>query len=197
VTHYEVLGVPRTATPAEVRRAYLDLARRHHPDYHTKAGGSGLAAAEQEMRRINEAWQVLGDDDRRRRYDLELLDAEGPEPVWDARVGRAHPDFVPFDEGDDDPDDWMVDWDDERPGWARYVAEHDTPYAGARPVPRWQQLAPVALLGVALATMALGLVVNLPPLLGFGVVLLVFAGVAFVLTPMLAVMRGHDPDPER
>src|SRR3954469_21077375 len=47
---YEVLGVPPTATPEEIRRAYLALARRHHPD----AGGSA-----DEMRRLNEAWSAL------------------------------------------------------------------------------------------------------------------------------------------
>jgi hypothetical protein len=50
VTPYEVLGVPRTATAEEIRRAYLTLARRHHPD----AGGSA-----DEMRRLNEAWSAL------------------------------------------------------------------------------------------------------------------------------------------
>jgi hypothetical protein len=47
---YEVLGVSPGATPEEIRRAYLALARRHHPD----AGGSV-----DEMRRLNEAWAAL------------------------------------------------------------------------------------------------------------------------------------------
>jgi DnaJ domain len=47
---YEVLGVPPSATAEEIRRAYLALARRHHPD----AGGSAEA-----MRRLNEAWSAL------------------------------------------------------------------------------------------------------------------------------------------
>jgi hypothetical protein len=47
---YEVLGVPPNATPDEIRRAYLALARRHHPD----AGGTA-----DEMRRLNEAWAAL------------------------------------------------------------------------------------------------------------------------------------------
>jgi len=47
---YEVLGVRPDATPDEIRRAYLTLARRHHPD----AGGDP-----EEMRRLNEAWSAL------------------------------------------------------------------------------------------------------------------------------------------
>lgn len=47
---YEVLGVDPGATPDEVRRAYLALARRHHPD----AGGDAAA-----MRQVNEAWRSL------------------------------------------------------------------------------------------------------------------------------------------
>ena len=47
---YEVLGVSPSATPDEIRRAYLALARRHHPD----AGGSV-----DEMRRVNDAWAAL------------------------------------------------------------------------------------------------------------------------------------------
>jgi len=189
VTHYEVLGVARTATAAQVRRAYLDLARRHHPDFHTSAGGSGLAAAQREMQRINEAWLVLGDPDRRSTYDLELHVAQGPPPVWDPKAGGAHVDFVPLHDDDDDDLDPRGRLDPED--------EDDTPYHGARPVPRWQQLLPVGLLLSAIGTMLLGLVVNLPPLLGLGAMMLVLAGLSFVITPMLAVMRGYDPNPEK
>lgn len=194
MTHYEVLGVSRAATAAQVRRAYLDLARRHHPDFHTSTGGSSLAAAEREMQRINEAWLVLGDPKRRGAYDLELHETEPPSPVWDPKSGRAHPDFVPLHDDDDDDDDHAG-----RPGYGRFDPDDDddTPYEGARPVPRWQQLLPVGLLLTAIATMLLGLVVNLPPLLGLGVMLLVVAGLSFVVTPMLAVMRGYDPNPDK
>lgn len=195
VTHYEMLGVSRSATAAQVRRAYLDLARRHHPDFHTSTGGPSLAAAEREMQRINEAWLVLGDPKRRGAYDLELHETEPPPPVWDPKSGRAHPDFVPLHDDDEDDDD---DGHAGRPRFGRDPDdEDDTPYEGARPVARWQQLLPVGLLLAAIAAMLLGLVVNLPPLLGLGVMLLVVAGLSFVIIPMLAVMRGYDPNPEK
>lgn len=61
-THYDVLGVARTARVEDIRRAYRALARDHHPDRH---GGRTTT----EMVRINEAWRVLSDAQRRQRYD--------------------------------------------------------------------------------------------------------------------------------
>jgi len=58
---YAVLGVGRTATATEIKAAYRALVKRHHPD----AGGDS-----QRMLALNAAWEVLGDRDRRRRYDL-------------------------------------------------------------------------------------------------------------------------------
>ena len=62
--YYQVLGVPRDATAADIKRAYRKLARRHHPDVNT-----GDAAAEQRFKEVNEAHEVLGDPATRRRYD--------------------------------------------------------------------------------------------------------------------------------
>jgi hypothetical protein len=63
VTHYQLLGVLPTASTAEIRAAYLQLARRWHPD----AGGSA-----DRMRALNAAWAVLGDTRRRDEYDAAL-----------------------------------------------------------------------------------------------------------------------------
>ena len=62
--YYEVLGVPRDAAPADIKTAYRKLARRYHPDVNT-----GDAAAEKRFKEVNEAHEVLGDPDKRRRYD--------------------------------------------------------------------------------------------------------------------------------
>ena len=94
-THYEVLGVPPTATQAALRDAYVVLARRHHPDV---AGGDAAR-----MRAINAAWATLGDPERRARYDRSLAG-------WPA-AGSATT--------DDDPgevlDDLLADLDDDTP----------------------------------------------------------------------------------
>lgn len=58
--YYQILGVPRTATAAEIKKAFRKLARTHHPD----AGGD-----EAKFKEINEAYEVLSDDKKRELYD--------------------------------------------------------------------------------------------------------------------------------
>lgn len=62
--YYAVLGVPRTASAAEVKKAFRKLARQHHPD--TKPGDT---AAEHKFKEINEANEVLRDPAKRKQYD--------------------------------------------------------------------------------------------------------------------------------
>ena len=62
--YYAVLGVPKTATDAEIKRAYRKLAREHHPDLNAND-----KAAEARFKEINEANEVLGDPAKRRKYD--------------------------------------------------------------------------------------------------------------------------------
>ena len=65
INYYEVLGVPREASQAEIRNAYRKLAKERHPDY---PGGSA-----EEFSRLQEANAVLSDPNRRRQHD-EALD---------------------------------------------------------------------------------------------------------------------------
>jgi curved DNA-binding protein len=62
--YYAILGVPKTASDAEIKRAYRKLARKHHPDLNP-----GDKTAETKFKEINEANEVLGDPDKRRKYD--------------------------------------------------------------------------------------------------------------------------------
>ncbi|CAN5590045.1 DnaJ C-terminal domain-containing protein [soil metagenome] len=62
--YYAVLGVPRTASQADIKKAFRKLARQHHPDVN-----KGDAAAEQRFKEINEAHAVLGDPEKRKAYD--------------------------------------------------------------------------------------------------------------------------------
>ena len=75
-TLYDVLGVTPTADAGEVRRAYLSRARESHPDRYIDAPTDQRNDAERRMREVNEAWNILGNPRRRRRYDLELMPAE-------------------------------------------------------------------------------------------------------------------------
>jgi len=62
--YYEVLGVRRGASEAEIKRVYRKLARKHHPDVNP-----GDKAAEAKFKEITEAYEVLGDPEKRRAYD--------------------------------------------------------------------------------------------------------------------------------
>lgn len=61
--YYEVLGVSRTATEEEIKKAYRKMAMKYHPDINKDPG------AEDKFKEINEAYEVLGDEKKRRNYD--------------------------------------------------------------------------------------------------------------------------------
>ena len=63
--HYEVLGVGPSANRQEIRRAYRKKAFDNHPDRNKSPG------AEDRLKEINEAYEVLSDDGKRAQYDLE------------------------------------------------------------------------------------------------------------------------------
>lgn len=72
--YYQLLGVNKTATKEEIKKAFHKLAHKHHPD---KAGGD-----EARFKEINEAYQVLSDDQKRRQYDTygDAFGGGGPGP---------------------------------------------------------------------------------------------------------------------
>src|SRR5512141_84824 len=62
--YYATLGVPRTASQADIKKAFRKLARQHHPD-----ANKGNPAAEGRFKEINEANEVLSDPEKRKLYD--------------------------------------------------------------------------------------------------------------------------------
>lgn len=65
--YYSVLGVNRGASQEAIKKAFRKLARTYHPDH---VQGAGKAAAEEHFKEINEAYEVLGDPEKRKKYDL-------------------------------------------------------------------------------------------------------------------------------
>ncbi len=61
--YYEILGVKRGAAQDEIKKAYRKLARKFHPDVNKNAG------AEEQFKKVSEAYDVLGDQEKRKKYD--------------------------------------------------------------------------------------------------------------------------------
>ncbi|MGY1455461.1 molecular chaperone DnaJ [Streptomyces sp. SS8] len=91
--YYKVLGVPKDATEAEIKKAYRKLAREFHPD-----ANKGDARAEERFKEVSEAHDVLGDPKRRKEYDeaRALFGAGG----FRAGPGAGGPGGFNFDLGD-------------------------------------------------------------------------------------------------
>lgn len=62
--YYEILGVPRTASEADIKKAFRKLAREFHPDV-----AKNKKQAEEKFKEVNEAYEVLGDPGKRKKYD--------------------------------------------------------------------------------------------------------------------------------
>lgn len=78
---YKVLGVDKTATAEDIRKAYRRLAKKHHPDLNP-----GDKSAEEQFKKVSAAYDLLSDAEKRARFDRGEIDAEGNErargPTW-------------------------------------------------------------------------------------------------------------------
>ena len=91
--YYEVLGVPRSASAEDIRKAYRKLARRYHPDVNRDD-----KSAEEQFKEINEAYQVLSDQEKRKKYDelgpnWKAGSDFTPPPGWDGGSRTEFRDF--------------------------------------------------------------------------------------------------------
>jgi curved DNA-binding protein len=80
--YYQTLGVSRTASAAEIKKAFRNLARQYHPDV-----AKDKRTAEGKFKEVNEAYEVLGDPDKRQKYDQLGADWKSgaefrPPPDW-------------------------------------------------------------------------------------------------------------------
>ena len=71
---YEILGVARTASPEDIRKAYRRLAKKLHPDLNP-----GNKESEERFKEVASAYDLLSDPDKRQRFDSGEIDASGAE----------------------------------------------------------------------------------------------------------------------
>lgn len=93
-TYYTVLGLTRTASDAEIKKAYRRLAKLYHPDKNP-----GYAPAEEKFRQITEAYETLSAQEKRFWYDRKL----DVEAAQSAENEPPPPQFSPYDHPDDVP----------------------------------------------------------------------------------------------
>ena len=101
---YSILGVPKTTDQKELKKAYRRLARKYHPDLHP---GEKKVGMEKKFKELNEAYEVLGDEETRRKYDQYGPNWKEGEAYERARqqAGGAYPGWQPhpgFSQGSGD-----------------------------------------------------------------------------------------------
>lgn len=158
-----MLGVAPAASTAEVRRAYLALARVHHPD---RTGGNAT-----QMRAVNEAWATLSDPGRRALYDLSLR------PVPAQGAGEREP---PISRSDDDDDLWAD------------LAD-GTPMRGRVVLPRWLSLLPVGAFAASVGLFCIGLMFGSAPAVAVSVAAFVLSCAMFLAAPFVALLSSRRP----
>lgn len=157
---YAVLGVPVDAAHDDIRRAWLHLARRHHPDH----GGDAAA-----MQAVNEAWAVLGDPARRRRWDDEH---GGSRKRWSEQEASAA------------ADEWAAEGDRD------IDADPFDPRSFAPPRRAAVDLVPVGLFASAIGIGCVGLVLDEPAMLGFALFVFFLSCVAVAAVALLTMRRA-------
>ncbi len=171
---YAVLGVARDAPTEEIRRAYVALARRNHPDVR----GDDPAADEQ-MRRINLAWEMLSDSDSRAAVDRRLTPPARPEPQQ-----RPTPEHGQAARPRDEDTDFV--YDDAEAG----VDADDRPITGGD-LPGWMRLGAPAAFVIGIFAMIFGVMAGGFLLLRLGLLLLGLSVLLFVLSPFVVLIRSR------
>lgn len=156
--HYEALDADPSESETALRRRYLSLARRYHPDQLVSASEEERNEAAERMRVVNQAWAVLGDKGRRLRYDQTL---------FESTIESAKEEWKPFDDS--------------------YEPEYEEPVVpGRAKPPKWLTVGPPLLVATGVVFVVVGGVLGAAPLV-LGLLLILIGAISFVLAP-IAVM---------
>ncbi len=167
-THYDVLGVEPVIDAAHLRKAYVGLARKYHPDFHTAGPPEARAHAESRMRAVNAAWEVLGSPQARAKYDKDM---QGKGRLHESGPGRS-------------PSNAST---------AHYRAPDKT--SGTAP-PRWLTMLPALCLILTVACFAIGMVTGLAVMFAGAIGLALVGGLLFAFVPMVALKRASRSAPD-
>lgn len=74
-THYDTLGVSKSASIDEIKTAYRQLCMKYHPDVASSSSSSSSSSNSDKFKRISEAYSILGNDNKRRRYDFDISES--------------------------------------------------------------------------------------------------------------------------
>jgi DnaJ-class molecular chaperone len=106
---YDILGVSKKASEAEIKKAFRALAKKHHPD--TKGGD---ASSQKKFQEISAAYDIVGDKEKRAKFDSGEIDASGNPRGFDPGAGGG-----PFRRGGGGgagPGDFHFNWTDQNEG---------------------------------------------------------------------------------
>ena len=107
---YQVLSVAKTASEAEIKKAFRNLAKKHHPDTHP-----GDETAKKRFQEISAAYDIVGDKDKRAKFDAGEIDANGNPRGFDPRAGGFRGN--PFGGGQENADrEFHFSWNDQGGG---------------------------------------------------------------------------------
>jgi DnaJ-class molecular chaperone len=104
---YEILGVAKNASEADIKKAFRSLAKKYHPDKH-----AGDAAAQKKFQEISGAYDIVGDKDKRAKFDTGEIDASGNPRGFDPGAHGSR--GGPFGAGGQGPRDFNFSWSDQR-----------------------------------------------------------------------------------
>ncbi len=196
---YAVLGVARDAPIGNIRRAYVALARRTHPDMHP----DDPAAAER-MRRINEAWETLSDTESRAACDRFLryrTDPGGAGRAGTATTGAWRPPAsgsrhdsggFSFDGSGSNGNGFGQDgFDGDGNGTSRGTFDGDDRAITGEGLPDWMRLAAPAAFVLGVFAVIFGVLLGGFLLVRLGLLALGGSAALFVLSPFVVLLRSR------